>query len=409
MLQPNLTRIPAEIIGPLSPYLLAQATVFASARVDRSNTGALFLIVSFGPGNTRDVMLVEISVERLAVIQSQSMNVLYPFEHPEKECYYLAQLDSENQITDLRLMHPEQRQFDWPYIVATDFNFYPATSPEAFNLRQYSKQKNKLVIEVIFEAEELKENMKFAAVRNFLLPFTELLKTAILSRNPKVNATNIEKKYKLGFSLIEHKCVRAIIESNYQQNQLVATDVAIRNITNMFRLLDADDKGELEQSIEGFDDKKIIPETIRILRTVIAAKGSVTTRFSTPDLDFKEIMLTTNRARRKKWMLESDIANKPYQRELIAHLTMLSFNSRRGPMFAIQLIDTDESIVGKICPELSYNLNEQSVTFNTTRYLCKLDVLYTPETTLTKEKTEYTLLDIVEAEPDSQTCLDDVD
>lgn len=395
MFQPDYTQIPPEIVGELSVYLISPVPGIINVRIDRSTTGATYLVVPFSKPNESYAILVEISEERLSVIKNRAMKLIFPFQQPEKKLFYLAQLNGDKQIEKLAFLYPEQRKFEWPIPDSVDFDLNFVEKKKEFSLKQYAIQKQKAAIEIIFESDELQKNMTVSAIEKFLMPFTTLVKTALMARSTSLNCTNVEGMFNMGFSLIEHKCLRAIIDFDYNPN-LIQEDIAFENLRNMYLMLDADEKVELEQYIDGFENKKIISDTIRILRTVIAAKGTVTSRFSTPIEEYKQIMLNSTRARRKKRMLEVDIAAKPYERELTAFLTMLSFNSNRGPMFAIQPVDTDQPIVGKICAKLAETLNEQSVTFNTAEYKCKLNVLYTPETSLSKEKTEYTLLEFEE-------------
>jgi hypothetical protein len=58
--------------------------------------------------------------------------------------------------------------------------------------------------------------------------------------------------------------------------------------------------------------------------------------------------------------------------------------------------ESNEKYFGKIGKELAKRIDEISLNFKNTIYECKLEVVYYPETSLSKEKTEYTLLDISE-------------
>lgn len=395
MFTPDYTRIPSELIGELSPLLVSSVKEIVNARIDRSQTGSTFLVLPFAEPNEKYAILVEISNERLDTIKNRGMELIFPFQHPEKKLFYLAKLDEKNQITELAYLYPEQRKFDWPVPDTIDFDFTFTEKAPPFSLLQYSREKNKGVIEVIFEANDLEENMKIWSLKNFLLPFTDLIKTAILSNNLNVNPQNIEKKLKLGFTTIEHKCLRSILEFEYNPN-LMEENIALKNLKNLYLMLDADEKDELIKYVDSFSNKKIISDTIKILRTVISNKGTLKSQMAVPDEEFEQVFLSRSKAVRRKKMLEANVTSDPYKQTVTGVLTMLNFEPAKAPLFALHTLGDDEKYYGKICPELARTINEQTFSFNSVEYQFELEVVYTPETWQTKEKYDYTLLDISE-------------
>ena len=395
MFTPDYRSIPTDFIGELSTLLTTSVKEIIDARIDKSTTGATYLVIPFLSPNEQFAILVEISEERLKAIKNRGMELIFPFLHPEKKLFYLAELDENNQIIKLAYLFPEQRKFDWPIPDSVDFDFNFTEIVTPFSLLQYSREKNRGVIEVIFEADDLMENMKIWSFKNFLLPFTDLIKTAILSNNLGVNPQNIEKKLKLGFSKIEHKCLRSIIEFEFNPN-LIEENTALENLKNMYLMLDADEKDELIKYIDGFSNKKIITDTIKILRAVISNKGSLKSQLAIPDEEFKQIFLNRSKAVRRKKMLESNVTSDPYKQTVTGVLTMLNFEPAKAPLFALHTLEGDEKYYGKICPQLANSINEQTFSFNSTEYQFELEVIYTPETPLNKEKYDYTLLDVSE-------------
>lgn len=115
-----------------------------------------------------------------------------------------------------------------------------------------------------------------------------------------------------------------------------------------------------------------------------------------PDEEFEQVFLSRSKAVRRKKILEANVTSDPYKQTVTGVLTMLNFEPAKAPLFARHTLGEDEKYYGKICPELARTINEQTFSFNSVEYQFELEVVYTPETPLTKEKYDYTLLDVSE-------------
>lgn len=399
MFSENYTQIPPELIGELKTVLVSSVMEIINARIDKSVSGASYLVIPFMGDKFRFAILSELSTERVDAIRNRSMKLIYPFEYPEKKLFYLAEFDSDGQqIEKLAFMYPNQRQFDWPIPDNLDFNFSLIEKPTEFRLFEYSRERNRCAIELIFEAEDLQNNMQIWAFKNLLLPFAELIKTAILSGTIHVNPNNIDAKLKLGFTKVEHKCIRSILEFDLNP-QLDGYNSVIQNIENTYLMLDADtSKEEMLEKAESFSNKKLVPDMIKILRSVISNKGILKSQFATTDEEFDAIVLNRANAKKKKKWLEVKISDEPYTQQVTGVLTMINFETRKEPLFALHSTLDDQKYFGKICTEIAENIDEQTFKFNSTEYKCLLEVVYSPETPLAKEKYEYKLLSITEEE-----------
>ncbi len=402
MFDPEYKTIPVELIGELTTVLESSVKKIINARIDQSVTGVNYLVIPFSPPNQRFAILVEIGDERLDVIKNRAMKLIYPFKHPEKKLFYLAELDAKDQIIKLAYIFPGQEKLDWPYFDNLDYDFQFIEKPKPFSLFDYSVERNRVAIEVIFESEDLMDNMKIWSFKNFLLPFTELLKTAILANSLGINPNNLEQKLKLGFSKIEHKCLRAILEFDYNP-KLHEESRVLKNLKNLYLLLDANDKELVVKYVESFNNKKIVPDLIRILRTIIDNKATMRTKLATPDEELKEVVLNRSKSVNRKQIINSVVKNDPYIQTITGILTKLDFDPHKAPLFSLYSTSTEEKICGKIISELAQRMDDQEFNFKNKEYKCDLEVVYTPESPLNKPNFEYTLLEITDTAPAIQT------
>ena len=188
MFTPDYNLIPPEFIGELSTLLVTSVKEIINARIDKSITGTTYLVIPFKTPKDKYAIMSEITQERLTALKNRSMKLIFPFQHPQKKVFFLAELNKNNQIIKLAYLYPEQRKFDWPIPDNLDFDFGFIEKPLPFSLLEYAKERNRCAIEMIFESEELRDNMRVWSFKNVLLPFVEMVKTAILSNNLNINA-----------------------------------------------------------------------------------------------------------------------------------------------------------------------------------------------------------------------------
>ena len=104
--------------------------------------------------------------------------------------------------------------------------------------------------------------------------------------------------------------------------------------------------------------------------------------------------------------MESAVKNEPFIQTIIGILTKLDFDPKKAPLFSLHATNGDQKVCGVICPDLAKVMNEQTFNFINTEYKCEVEVKYTPETSLNKEKYEYTLLEITDTAPEIQAEID---
>ena len=397
MFKPTYQEIPVEFIGELEPNLTSVEVQIINARIDKSKTGTNYLILPFDPPNDKFAILVELSDERIDTIKTRAMNLIYPFQHPEKKFFYLAEFTDDNQIAKLAYLYPNQREFEWPKSDGIGFEFRFIEKPPKFSLLEYSKKRNRCAIEMIFQADDLQENMRAWSFNNVLLPFVSLIKSAILSGTILVNAKNLETKLKFGFTRIEHKCLRAILEFDLNP-RLSDENEILKNIENVHTLLGNDDKKEVLAIAKGFSNRKVVPDTIRILRAVIANKATLKSQLATTEEEFKQICLDRPKAAKRKAWLDTVPSSDPYTETVTGYLTRLDFDPKKAPLFSLHGVSGDDKYCGKIAPDLIKKMDTTQFNFRNTLYECQLEVVYTPESPAASEKFDYTLKEINEVE-----------
>ena len=388
-------KLPAAIIGKLHTIYTTSFVEYANARIDTSQTGNTYLILPFPEPNEAFAILVEISEERLDILKGRGMNLIQPFKEPEKGFLYLAKMSPENQVEELALLYPADRKFKWPLPDSIGIEFNLIEKPLPFNLIEYSKERGRVAINITFETPKLKDNMKIWAVKNFLIPFTDLVKTALLSNNLAINSRNIDQKLNLGFSKIEHKCIHGILEFDYNPN-LMYENTELENLENLYLLFDTENQEEIIERVKRFQNKKIIPEYIKILRAIIKNEGKLQTGFATPNEVQKEVCFNRLKSINVKRIMESGLPPDAFEETVVGVLTRLDFEKRKLPMFALHSTVDDQKYVGNIHPDLIPQMDSLTFNFRNMEYECKLKVVYTPESPLSKENYEYTLLDISE-------------
>ena len=113
-------------------------------------------------------------------------------------------------------------------------------------------------------------------------------------------------------------------------------------------------------------------------------------------------MLSSGRAKKQKKWLDTANTAKPYTMKVTGCLTRLDFEPQRAPLVTLYAAD-DGKYIGRIAPELVQKMDENHYNFRNASYICQLEVKYTPESLKSDERFNYTLLDIAEAEIETQT------
>lgn len=388
--------IPTNLLGTLTTTFVSTFREYLDAQIVTSATDVNYLKLAFSDEmDEENYYLVELSDTRLQQINGGGMNVIYAFQKPEKGLIYVAQFDSENSIQKLWWIDPEVAAIKWPISDAIKIDFLPIEKTAPIDIIQYSKSRGRFVIEIHFEADGLKDNMKLWSIRNFLIPYTELIKTVILDRNKSLSSNDLEKTINLGFSKIEIKCIQAYLEGDYNES-LYSTNIAMENLTNFHLLLEAQTEEEIVKCLGSFENKKVIPQYNAILRQIIRNKANFKTEYATPTGHHMEASHNKQSASKIKKILDEKLPPASYEQNVVGVLTRLDFQTSTIPRFALLSSNDNIPYIGVIDSELDKSFNELVLNFRGQEYDCRLHVTFTPESKLKGANYEYKLMEISE-------------
>lgn len=389
--------IPPNLIGPLKTKFVSTFPQYLPARIAQSLTATHYLILSLSDNDdpTQLAALVELSDDRMQEINGGGMPTLYPFENPEKEAFYIAELDDEDNIQKLWWVKPEEEEIKWPIPGGISIEFKPLDKPEPFNIIEYSKARGRITVDIKLEAKGLGDNLKFWSIRSFLVPFTELVKTVILDHNPNLPPNNLDKVLNFGFSKIEINCLHGILEFDYKQS-LYQSNIELDNLINLYYLFNAEKEDEIVEYFNRFQNKKIIPQYLFLLRQIIKNDATLQSKMASPANDFQETYFNKRRSARVKKVIDKKMPSDTYEETVLGTLTRLDCENRIAPRFTLRSTTEDKVYNGIISPDLDKNIPELALNFKGQEYECRLKVTFTPESQTSNADYDYILLDISE-------------
>jgi hypothetical protein len=338
-------------------------------------------------------LLVEISKERLSLVASGEMCLALPFLYPENRIFYAAIFDSDGILTKLGWELPAAFEQSPPFPVDLSFAFCYDTSKPIFNLVEHAQRRGRVLIDLRIEAKSLRSNVRYWSIKNFLIPFAELIKTALIDQHPDFSAKTFEKYADFGLDCLETGFLHAILEFNYRI-KLFDNYREYDNIVNLYALLQEDNEGKMIEDLGCFTNKKLIPDYIKVLRALITNNASLFTTVATPRGIVSQALFDCHRSINIKKILESRLLETSYEQTVVGILTKLDFNRKGEPGFALHSTLDDQSFCGTIDTSIRDRICGSDFNFLNKEYQCLLNVIYTPESLVNKEKYDYFLLDI---------------
>ncbi len=400
---PRKNAIPTNILGSLKTLFVSSFTAYIDAQIVVSVTDTKFLKLPLTLEEDNEYFaLVELSNDRLQQINGGGMPVLYPFQMPENGLIYVAQWIKDNNISKLWWIDPATTEIHWPIPDNGKIDFKPIEKPAKVDFLAYSKARGRITIDIKLEAKGLKDNMKVWSVKNFLIPFTELIRTVILDHNPRLPGNELEKVLNFGYSKIEINCLYSVLEFDFNQS-LHIENIELENITNLYYLFGAESEDEIIKYLERFQNKKLIPQYLSMLRQIIKNKAILNSKVATPAGHYQEAFFNRQRSVNIKKIMDNKLPTIAYEENVIGVLTLIDFHTSSIPHFALQSTTDDKAYCGIIDPALRKFIPELSVSFIEKEYKCKLKVIFSPVSTGNAERYEYTLLEITDTAPEIQT------
>ncbi len=390
--------VPVQILNGLKAKYFVQSYRISPIRleIDQMPAGAWFINLYISRiGDHIYRFLVEVSEDRLTLIASGQLPVDYPFLHPENGFFYAALFDEGGDISKLSLIDPIHLSFRNPIPPDQYLSFELDLSKTSFNILEHAKRRGKILIEVKSESKVLRSNLQYGSVRNLLIPFSELIKTAILDHNPRLSLKMIEDYLGFGFSYMGIGTLHTLIELNCHTD-LFGANPELENLSALFSMLRADDPLEIIEAMRYFKNKKIIPDYIRLLRSLNKSGSGYLFKLASPHQEYPEIYFDWARAQIIKNIIEASLPVTDYDEVVTGTLTCLDFENRKRPVFSLHSDDDDRIYNGFIDPALDELMNNKDFQFCSKVYDCTLRVLFIPESIKKEEQYRYTLLRIEE-------------
>jgi hypothetical protein len=388
-------RLNPIVIGELHPYYILETTDFPQITIDISPTGAKYLNYFIERKGEKEIhLLVEVSEERLKLICSGEMSLDIVFKSPERDVFYSCLFNPDGTIEWLYYVLPESINEINPIPPETFIKFDLSLETETLDLKIHSQQRRRILIDIYLNANTLKANLKYWSIKSFLIPFTELVKTTILNYNNRYSPKTIEQALSFGYNRIKISSLRTTLEFNYNPD-LFNNSRELDNLINLYLLFNAESEEEIIKYFEGFANKRIIPEYLKILRIILKNEASLDTRIAAPNSFYNAAFFDRDRAARLKKLITEKIPFTEYEVEVRGTLVGLELKNQKSPTFTVSDAIEDATYHGKICPDLHSRISEHDFKFLAKEYTFKIKTKYTPETPKNPEKYEHTLLDIL--------------
>lgn len=389
------TSLPSTLLKGLRPYLLLEFYDYPYLTVDTNNTGTLYLNYYLsGKDDVFNHILIEISQERLKMLLTGDYTLKQVFDSPEQDIIYHAQYNRAGQVIDLGIIELSLFNELNPILAdhEIDYEYQPET--ETVDLQIKSVQRGRILVDVYLQANSLKSSLKYWAIKSFLIPFSELVRTSLLNQSSKYTSHNLDKSVNLGINRFAISSLASTIELNYNSD-LFGNSEELENIANLFLVLNAKDEDTLLKSFDNFPQKKIISEYIKVLNVIIKNDATLNTKIAAPNNYFSETFITKTEAQALKKIINEKIPNVEDTEEIQGYLLELSFD-KTSPTFSMSASLEELKYKGRIDEALVKRISEIEFTFLTKEYLFTIHTLYVPETSKSPEKITRTLIDIAE-------------
>lgn len=389
------TNLPSTLLKGLRPYLLLEFYDYPYLTVDTNNIGTLYLNYYLsGKDDVFNHILIEISQERLKMLLTGDYTLKQAFDSPEQDIIYHAQYNRAGQVIDLGIIELALFNELNPILAdhEIDYEYQPET--ETVDLQIKSVQRGRILVDVYLQANSLKSSLKYWAIKSFLIPFSELVRTSLLNQSSKYTSHNLDKSVNLGINRFAISSLASTIELNYNSD-LFGNSEELENIANLFLVLNAKDEDTLLKSFDNFPQKKIISEYIKVLNVIIKNDATLNTKIAAPNNYFSETFITKTEAQALKKVINEKIPNVEDTEEILGYLLELSFD-KTSPTFSMSASLEELKYKGRIDEALVKRISEIEFTFLTKEYLFTIHTLYVPETSKSPEKITRTLIDITE-------------
>ena len=389
------TNVPPYILNGLRPYLLIEFYDYPYLTVDTNNTGTLYLNYYLsGKNEYFNHLLIEISAERLKMLLVGDYKLKQVFDSPETDFVYHAKFNNSGVVVELGIIElsvfNDLNPIPADYEIDYEFN----AKNESVDLQLKSVQRGRILVDIYLQANSLKSSLKYWAIKSFLIPFSELVRTSLLNQSIKYKRHTLDKLVNFGINRIAINSLASTIELNYYSD-LFGKSEELENIANLFLVLNAKDEVTLIKSFDNFPQKKIIAEYIKVLNVIIKNDATLNTKIAAPNNYYSETYISKKEAQAIKNIINEKIPKVEDTEEIQGYLLELSFD-KNSPTFSMSASLEQLKYKGSIDEALVKRISEIEFTFLTKEYLFTVHTLYVPETSKSTEKVTHTLVNISE-------------
>lgn len=389
------TSLPTTLLKGLRPYLLLEFYDYPYLTVETNNTGTLYLnFYLSGKDDLFNHLLIEISKERMKMLLAGDYTLKQVFDSPEQDIIYHAQYNRAGHLLDLGIIELVLFKELNPILAEYEIDYEYQPETETVDLRIKSVQRGRILIDIYLEADSLTTSLKYWAIKNLLVPFTELVRSSLLNQSSRYSGRNLDKSVNLGLNNLAIGSLSSTLELNYNSDLFGNSD-DLENIINLFLMLSAKEENELIKSFDNFPQKKIISEYIKILNTIIKNDATLTAKIAAPNNYFTETNITKEGAQAVKTIINEKIPNVEDIEDIQGYLLELSFD-KTSPTFSMSASLEELKYKGRIDVSLVNRISEIEFTFITKEYIFTIHTLYVRESSKSPEKITRTLINIAD-------------
>lgn len=393
----HTTQLPNNFLGKLHYHLLLDFVDYPFLVVQIDNFGQYYLNYYLGGSKSLTThVLFKISKEKLSILLAQEISVHDLFAMPESDFSYILEYNESGSVEYFGMLNSALISINNPISSDYEFDFEEDQLIADTDIKIKSIQRSKILIDVYLQSKELRASLKYWALKSFLIPFSELIRFSLLDQSNEYTPHTIDQKVNFGMNNLQIGSLSATLEVNYNPN-LFGESTNQEDIIKLFNVIKATEQDDILLSLEGFQNKKIIAEYLKVLNVIIKHDASLNTKMATPDNYFIESSLDKTTAQKIKRIINDKIPNVEDVENVQGYLFELNFD-KNNPSFSVHSSTEEYKYKGRIDANLVQSIGEKEFTFIDKEYLFIIHTLYTPESSKSPEKTIRTLLDIKEIE-----------
>lgn len=399
LLTPDMKSITPALLKGLEPYLLLEFYDFPYLTVDRAKDGTLYLNYYLsGKDDELYRAVLPISQTRLESFLNREITLHDCFNSPENGYVYVGLFNKKGEPIQAYFVNQLFSSLGIPsdYVLEYEKKKVGVEVLKHDFITQ-SAQKNKILVDVYLQAPELAGSLKYWSLKSFLLPYTELIRSAIFDLG-FYSQSALDRNIGLAYNSVQASSLKTTIEINFHKGEIGVPDVDDKNLVNLeklFTVLNAESESDIVTSLEAFSNKKIVTDYARILRTIIQKDAKLQTKIAAPNQYYSESIINKDKAERVKKVIDEKIPDVEDVEEVTGILMQLDFD-KTNPTFAMQGSVEDVHYRGKIDDKLVANIAEKEFQFLTKEYLFIVKTLYRPPTSMAAESKQITLINIID-------------